>query len=186
MNKLLQIARLQNEPPPNRGIYSMLTGLVSSRLDRAKRPGRLPRFPVSRFAKKRREAVLGAIEKTELAFGDAALTDGERIVWNTGLVLAIFAETVPSIFRPGAKVRSWSSAHKGFAAMGLPDAAGHIAMLVNELAYRSERPRRRRDEEDASLLRLAGIKHRFREITAEHDPLLMLDGLIERIYPWPD
>ena len=186
MNKHLRIAQLQNEPRRNRGIYAMLTGLLSGRLDRAKLPDRLPRLPVGRFTENRREAVLRAIHRTELAFGEAALTDGERIVWNAGLVLAIFTETMPNVFQPSAEVRSWPAARRGFVAMGLPDAAGHVAVLVKELAYRSERPRRSRDEEEASLLRLAGLKRRFREITAEHDALLMLDGLIERIYPWPD
>lgn len=164
----------------------MRTRMLMTGLNRASQPNCMPRLPVSRFAAHRREDVLGAIDRTALTFGDAALTDGERIVWNTGLVLAIFTDGLPDVFRRGARAQSWSAARRGFIAMGLPDAADDVAMLVKELAYRTEQPRRSRDDEDASLLRLAGLKLRFRENLAGRDPLLMLDALIERIYPWPD
>ena len=178
--------QLEDEVQPNRRIYSKLTALRSGRLDRAEQPDRLPRVPASRFAEQRREAVLGAIDQTQRAFGDAALTDGEHILWNTGLLLSTFTGHLPDIFDRSAKVRSWSAARRGFICMGLPCAAEHIVVLVKELAYRSERPGRNDDDEAASLLRLAELKRRFHENSAERDPLAMFDALIEQIYPWPD
>lgn len=186
MNSHFRPLSAPKEPQSNRAAYSTLAGLLFRRFDRAKQPDRLPRLAVSRFTELRRETVLRAIDQTELAFGDEALTDGERVIWNTGLVLSIFTDSLPDAFRCGAKVRSWPAAQRGFVAMGLPDAAEHVAVLVKELAYRAETLRRSQNDEDASLLRLAELKLLFWKVSAERDLLIMLDALIELVYPWPD
>lgn len=164
----------------------MLIGLIMGRFDRSKQRPYPPRLPVSRYGPQRLEAVLRTIGQTQLIFGDDALTESERIIWNTALLLSIFTEILPDSFWRDAKVRSWPAARSGLIAMGLPDAAEHVASLVKELAYRAEQPRRSRDDDGASLERLAKLKLGFRKIETEHDLPTMLDEMAEQLYPWTD
>lgn len=168
------------------GTRAMLIGLLVHGYDRSRIGIRPPRLRVSRYCPRRSEAVLDAIARTQSEFGDRALTDGERIIWNTALLLSVFTTSIPVSFARDARVRSWAAARNGLIAMGLRDAADCTPGLVKELAYRTEQPRRNRDAEAASLQRLARLKQGFCSIEIQDTIPAKLENLIEQIYPWAD
>jgi hypothetical protein len=127
-----------------------------------------------------------AIGETLTAFGYDALTDSERVIWNTALALSFLTGYRKEAFNPDARVHHWSAARIGFESMKVPDAADCVASLVTELAFRAELPLRGRRGEADSLLRLADLQQRFRRIDAENDLPAKLDAMIERSYPWND
>lgn len=164
----------------------MLIGLLLGKFNRSRYEAPLPLIPVSRRHPRRCDEILRAIGQTLAVHGDEALTDGERIIWNTALVLSFLIGDRKNSFGSDARVRHWSAARIGFDAMNLPEAADCVVSLVKELAHRAELRPSDRYGDAASLLRLADLKRRFRTIEAENDLPAMLDAMVDRTYPWPD
>jgi hypothetical protein len=164
----------------------MFLGLLPSGIQKRRHRPPQPYMPVSRGHPRRFDKVIHAIGQTLDALGDQALTDGERIIWNTSLVLSFMTNERHGYSRPGAKVQHWSAARIGFCAMRLPDAAECVASLVKELAHRTELAPSDTYGQGASLLRLANLKQRFRRIEAENDLAARLDAMIDQTYPWAD
>lgn len=164
----------------------MLIGLLLRKWTRLTRKATLPRIPVSRSHPRRYDEVILAIGATQTAFGYDALTESERLIWNTALVLSFLTGDRKDFFKNDARVRQWSAAYNGFVAMNLPDAADCVATLVKELAFRTEISPRDRRGDTASLLRLADLNARIKKIEAENNLPGKLNALIEHSYPWTD
>jgi hypothetical protein len=163
----------------------MMPALVLSKI--AKRPSRPPLHGrVSRNHPHRSHEVICAIGQTFDAFGDEALTDGERIIWNMSLVLSSMIRDRPVNVSKKATVQHWSAVRRGFRAMGLPDAADWVVVLVKELAYRAALSPSDRQAEQASLLRLAALKQEFERIAIKDNIGGKFDALIDATYPWAD
>ncbi|MBB6426341.1 hypothetical protein [Sphingopyxis sp. JAI128] len=114
--------------------------------------------------------------------GDGALTDEERLIWNTALVISIMAGSDRMTMPPAAEILSWGSARAGFREMRLPVLAEIVRMIVLELVFRADRADGNGAADEASLLRLAELKRRFQEIDADIDLPLQLGRMIDRLY----
>lgn len=155
--------------------------LASRRTGRKAEPP-CPVMPVHQQQPHRHDAMLRAIDRRIRDLGDRSLTNGERIIWSTALVIAILTGDRGAPFSAPAKLRHWSAARIGFTAMELPDAADCVVALVQELAYRAALAPNDRQAESRSLVRLAMLRRRFRTISAGTDMPARFNAMIERLY----
>jgi hypothetical protein len=113
--------------------------------------------------------------------GENALTDPEKLIWNTAVVIAMMTGDgrigVPS----DARISSWGAARAGFRAMGLPALAEFARLFVLELAHRADLDAGDRAADSASLLRIAELKQSFDAVEAEVDFHHELQAMIVRL-----
>lgn len=162
----------------------MLLGLVVRQLAKPQARNAGPRIPVARTHLGAPNAVLRAIAQTIASHGGDALTNPEKLIWNTAVVIAFMTGDRRIAVPPDARVLSWGAARAGFNEMDFPALAEFVKLFVVELAYRADLDVRDRAANSASLLRIAALKHRFQAIEAEIDFPGELTKLIHRVYEW--
>jgi len=162
----------------------MLLGLLVRQLAKPSARDAGPRIPVARTHPEAPNAVLRAIAETIAKHGRAALTDSEKLIWNTAVVVSFMTGdrriSVPS----DARVSSWGAARAGFNEMGFPALAEFVRLFVLELAYRADLDVQNRRANSASLLRIAALKERFQASEGDIDFSREIDQLICRVYEW--
>ncbi len=159
----------------------MLLGLLLGRLrqppPRAARPYRSTAHPRPDLVR----ATLRAIADRIAENGQNALTTGEKLVWNSAVVIAMMSGDSRIGVPPDATISCWGAASAGFRAMELPALAEFVRLLVLELAYRADLDAADRAADSASLLRIAELKRTFRAVEAEVDFRHELQALIVRL-----
>lgn len=128
------------------------------------------------------QPTLSAIAQRISDQGENLLTDSEKLIWNTAVVIAFTTDDNRIGVPTDAKISSWGAARAGFRAMGLPEMAEFVRMLVIELAYRADLNIRDEAADSASLLRIADFKHSIRMIEAEFDFHYELNELIAGLH----
>lgn len=144
----------------------------------------LARLPVARTHPDAPDAVLCAIARTIAEHGRDALTDPEKLIWNTAVVISFMTGDRRIGVPCDASVFNWGAARAGFLEMGLPTLAEFVKSLVIELAYRADLDARDRRANSASLLRIAELKRKFQAMEAEVDFPRELRQMIYRVYEW--
>lgn len=162
----------------------MLLGVLVGRCAKASAPHAAPRIRVARTRPDAADAALRAIACTIAGHGKDALTDPEKLIWNTAVVISFMTGDRSLAIPSDARMLSWGAARAGFNEMGFPPLAEFVQSLVVELAYRADLDVRDRSENSASLLRITELKRKFRAIEAEADLPRELTKLIHRIYEW--
>lgn len=163
----------------------MLLGLLVRQLAKTSARDAGPRIPVARRHPDAPNAVLHAIAQTIASHGRDALTESEKLIWNTAVVVS-FMTGDRSIGVPcDARILNWGAAQAGFREMGFPALAEFVNSLVLELVYRADLDVRDQRANSASLLRIAELKQNFQAIEAKIDLPGNLRMLIDRVYEWP-
>ncbi len=162
----------------------MLLGLLVRKLAKPLPRDAGPRIPVARTHPEAPNAALRAIAHTIARHGQDALTESEKLIWNTAVVISFMTGdrriTVPS----DARVLSWGAARAGFNEMGFPALAEFVRLFVLELAYRADLDVQNRTANSASLLRIEALKESFRASEGDIDFSREIEQLICRIYEW--
>ena len=125
-----------------------------------------------------------AIAQTILRHGRDALTDSEKLIWNTALVISVMTGDRRIAVPSDARVLSWGAARAGFNEMGFPALAEFVRRFVLELAYRADLDVRNGKANSASLLRIAALKHSFQASEVDIDFPGEIEQLICRVYEW--
>lgn len=162
----------------------MLLGLLVRQLAKPSARDAGPRIPVARSHPDAPNAVLHAIAQTIASHGRDALTDSEKLIWNTAVVVSFMTGDRRIKVPSDARVLSWGAARAGFNEMGLPVLAEFVRLLVLELAYRADLNVQNGSANSASLLRIAALKHRFQAIEGDIDFPWEIEQLICRVYEW--
>lgn len=162
----------------------MLLGLVVRQFAKPSARDAGPRIPVARTHPEAPNAVLRAIAQTIARHGRDALTDPEKLIWNTAVVISYMTGDRRIAVPSDARVLSWGAARAGFNEMGLPTLAEFVKFFVLELAYRADLDVRGGTANSASLLRIDALKQRFQAIGAEIDFRGEVEKMICRVYGW--
>lgn len=125
-----------------------------------------------------------AIAQTIARHGRDALTDSEKLIWNTAVVISFMTGDRRIAVPSDARVLSWGAARAGFNEMGFPALAEFVRLFAIELAYRADLDVQNGTVNSASLLRIAALKHGFQASEAEIDFSWEIERLICRVYEW--
>lgn len=128
------------------------------------------------------KTVLNLIACRISADGVAGLTETEKLIWNTAVVIALMTGDSSIGVPSGAKISSWGAASAGFRAMGFPKLAECVRLFVLELAYRADLDERDKAADSASLVRVAELKHSFSATGAEVDFGIELANMIAKLH----
>lgn len=162
----------------------MLLGLLVRKLAKASARDAGPRIPVARSHPEAPNAVLRAIAQTIATHGRDALTDSEKLIWNTALVISVMTGDRRIAVPSDARVLSWGAARAGFDEMGFPALAEFVRLFVLELAYRADLDIWNGKANSASLLRIAALKHGFQASESDINFPWEIEQLICRVYEW--
>lgn len=143
-----------------------------------------PRIPVARSHPDAPNVVLHAIAQTIARHGRDALTDSEKLIWNTAVVVSLMTGDRRIEVPSDARVLSWGAARAGFNEMGFPELAEFVRLFVLELAYRADLDVQNGTANSASLLRIAALKHGFQASESDINFPREIEQLICRIYEW--
>ena len=160
----------------------MSLGLLARQWAKASAPRAAPRGPIARTSADTANVVLQATARKISEQGKDALSDAEKRIWNTAVVIFFMTGDSRIGVPADARVTSWGAAAAGFREMGYPNLAECVRSLVVELAYRADLQGRDQAANSASLLRIAELKRNFQAIEAEVDFSGELRDLIDRVY----
>lgn len=160
----------------------MLLSLLVNQLAKPSAPRAAPRGPITRTNADAVNVVLQATARKISEQGKDTLTDAEKRIWNTAVVIFFMTGDSKINVPPDARVTSWGAAAAGFREMGHPKLAECVRSMVVELAYRADLHGRDQTANSASLLRIAELKRNFQTIEAEVDLSGELGELIHRLY----
>lgn len=162
----------------------MLLGLLVRQLAKPSTREAGPHIPVARTHPAAPNAVLRAIAQTIARHGRDALTDPEKLIWNTAVVISFMTGDRRIAVPCDASVLNWGAARAGFNEMGFPALAEVVKLFVLELAYRADLDVLDSAANSASLLRISALKQRFQAIQSEIDFPGEVEQMICRVYDW--